>query len=323
MGFSGIKLGLLTNIELLFIKKFKQNMELSTQEKIENFKKLEQECLEYITTNYPSNINKYIGISTPGNIINNEIIRWGGYKSNIMKQFEDLHYQVYAMNDGEAHLLSSIYKTDKDGPILGIGLGSGVSFALSINRGVIKRFQKDKNIEMGEVPLDNGNKLKIDNFCNYEKFQTSLDTNDFLQYLINLRYLITILSSLYHPKYIYIYGGITHIDYPDGYHTCTNIILPELKKIDIIKNNNITIVLGTENSGLLGSGYLALSRKENHPIYEFEKEQQQFSLLETRNNKIIELEQKLITTSNYFTNTKHMAYCITTIGFLLKLFKII
>ena len=269
IGGSGIKIGLFKGNKLYYIKKFNIDIKINWKKKIESFYDIENECIDFLKQNYPSNKFKLIGISTPGIIINNNYIKRWNNKYNIIKILKESNYTVYTINDGESHLLSTIYKTNI-GNCLGLSLGTGLGFSLSSENGYIQRFQSHKNIELSDIPLHNSDIRDIHYHCGYSGFKDAWDNDNFLTYLINLRYIIQILCGVYQPVKIYLYGGIISNDYIEAFNIFNKHILPEIKKMTCIKKNNIEIFIGENNSGLLGCAYYVLSRINKLPVYENE-----------------------------------------------------
>ena len=168
LGGSGIKIGILDKNKMIFLKKIEQDMNKSWNEQIMLYYKLEEDCVKYIKDHLPSSTYKYIGISTAGTINGDYIQRWG-QKYKILKKLRNLSYIVYAMNDGEAHLWSTIHDKS-DGPYMGICLGTGVGFAISSENGLIQRFQSERNIELSDIPIFYDGILDIHKFCSYDNF---------------------------------------------------------------------------------------------------------------------------------------------------------
>lgn len=299
IGGSGIKLGMYENNNLLFIKKFSSSRSKPIPTK--EFYNIEKKCIEFIKTEYPPDKYKLIGMSTAGSVVGTEIHRWN-YIYKMIQFLENLNYIVYALNDGEAHLWSTIYDKN-DGPYLGLPLGTGVGFAISSENGLIQRFQKERNIELSDVPLHYNGVLNIHQFCGYSNYIKGMLDDDFLIYLSNLRYLLQILCGLYHPKYIYIYGSIVNNSYASSYEIFNKKILPKLESFDFVKKNKIKINIGGEYSALKGAALFALDKYNGKEVYENDRKYSKNKLLFLKekdftkelelNTKLTEIQKKL------------------------------
>jgi hypothetical protein len=268
IGGSGIKIGLYNtyNKAIIYIKKL-----LCSVDNYELMKKhhytLEKKTIQYIKKRFDTNSIKYIGISTAGNIeSNNTITRWGN-RYNIINKLITLGFNVFALNDSEAHMYYCLNRYQheckinryqhkrkikkKYFPAICVTFGSGIGFSVVDENGLIVK-TTNKQLFLDNIRLTENNDNNSDNVhssLNQLAFNRVVNNNEFTSYNKCIEKFLEMMASLFSVRTIFIGDGIAA---SEAFH---KNVYPTIKNIKFIKKNKINIIRIVTTSALSGMGF--------------------------------------------------------------------